>query len=64
MFKIIIIKIIMLRNNLVVLVPRLMVIYAKIKNDKLEIENRMRNTYYNKIIGVIRINNDEKNLKE
>ena len=51
----------MLRKNIIILNPKQLVLKPEFKYDKLIIENRMKNTYYDKII---RINNeDEKNIK-
>jgi hypothetical protein len=51
----------MLRNNLIILNPKQLVLNPQLKNDKLIIDNKMKNTYYDKII---KINNEhEKNIK-
>ena len=52
----------MLRNNLVMLNPKKLVLKPELKNDKLIIEHRMKNTYYDKIIIIN--NEDEKNIKK
>jgi hypothetical protein len=60
--SIILFKIIMLRNNLIILNPKQLVLNPELKYDKLIIEHKMKNTYYDKII---RINNeDKKNIKK
>ena len=52
----------MLRNNLIILNPKQLVLNPELKYDKLIIEHKMKNTYYDKII---RINNeDKKNIKK
>jgi hypothetical protein len=51
----------MLRNNLIIINPKQLVFNPQLKSDKLIIEHKMKNTYYNKII---KINNEhEKNIK-
>ena len=49
----------MLKNNLIVLNPNTSVLNLKNRNDKLEIENRKKYTYCNKIIGY---NNETNNV--
>jgi hypothetical protein len=51
----------MLRNNLIIINPKQLVLNPEIKYDKLLIEYKIKNTYYDKII---RINNEhEKSIK-
>jgi hypothetical protein len=51
----------MLSNNLIIIKPKLFVLNNLIHDDKREIDNRMKNTYYSKIIGV-NINNEIKKI--
>jgi len=52
----------MLKNNLIILKPKQLVLNKDSKYDKLIIEHRIKNTYYDKIII---INNEaEKNIKK
>lgn len=52
----------MFKNNLVILNPKQLVLKRELKNDKLIIEHRMKNTYYDKIIIIN--NEDKKNIKK
>jgi len=51
----------MLRNNLIILNPKQLVLKPELKYDRLIIEQRIKNTYYDKIIKIN--NEDEKILK-
>jgi len=52
----------MLKNNLIVLNPKNMVLNPKMRHDKMEIEYRQKNTYYNKIIQGNNV--EEKNVNK
>ena len=43
-------------NNVVIVNPKQLVLSQSRQKDTLEIERREKNTYYNKIIGIIGIN--------
>ena len=45
-----------MNNNVVIVNPKLLVLSQLRQKDTLEIERREKNTYYNKIIGIIGIN--------
>ena len=54
----------MLKNNLIILNPKKIILNPNLQQDKIEIDKREKNTYYNKIIKINKINNgDEKILK-
>jgi hypothetical protein len=50
-----------MNNNVVIVNPKLLVLSQSRQKDTLEIERREKNTYYNKIIGIIGIKT-EKNI--
>jgi len=52
----------MYKNNLVSFNPRNLVFNAKIYPEQLEINKRINNTYYNKIIGINTITNIPKKI--
>jgi hypothetical protein len=52
----------MYKNNLLSFNPRNLVFNAKIYPEKLEINKRINNTYYNKIIGINTITNIPKKI--
>lgn len=49
-----------LTNSLIILNPKQMYLNPRLPKDKMEIENREKNTYYNKIINL----NCDKNIKK
>lgn len=55
-------NLIMLKNNLIILNPKKTILNPNLEQDKIEIDKREKNTYYNKIIKIN--NDDEKNIKK
>jgi hypothetical protein len=46
----------MLKSNLIVFIPKSLILNPKNIYDKEEIERRKKNTYYSKIIGILNEN--------